>query len=407
MAHRLDDFVAGVVATFGSCFMHQREVDDLAQAAQEFYLDLRGLPHGTMAQLPFWRYLMHASAVLVDRAACMPVSASEQEEQDPDLAIDEAELEAATAMTSYWPFLATMVTRQYRYRHSHRRAGSPQSVGTARTSSTAEVGVQTEEPPPEDRQSNRDVLHAPATAGADVMRAPPSQALGPPSMLASPAFDFAQPSPAPAPYQPDNAISNPFFSPSLVGAQAAPKSRPMLRASSSRSSSVSTKESLRSSSHSHGGRTLSNSTESSNASTEATSVQTIKSEGSTPDPTLYRGAPAHITDETSSLPANRGNEAPTPRASPSIQPHHSMRLQAPPLRRTKSLEPTLILSDRGDNAAKLLPTLEGSYVVQVSIGGRKLLLNPERPGEIQYHDSDGKVVTRSLAPSDEEDAADV
>ena len=181
----------------------------------------------------------------------------------------------------------------------------------------------------------------------------------------------------------------------------------MLRASSSRSSSsVSTKESLRSSSH--GGRTLSNSTESSIASTIGTSVQSIRSEGGTPDATSGGDsrASAEHTSGTASVPVNGGSETPTPRASPSIQPNDTVRLQAPPLRRTKSLEPTLILSDRGDNAAKLLPTFEGSYVVQVSIGGRKLLLNPERPGEIQYHDNDGKVVTRSLVPSDEEDEAE-
>ena len=174
MAHRLDDFVAGVVATFGSCLLHQREVDDLAQAAREFYLDLHGLPHGTMAQLPLWRYLMHASSVLVDRAASACTSSASEEH---DMAIDEAELEAAaTAMTSYWPFLATMVTRQYRYRH--RRADPPSSPSvtppdTARIS-TAEVAVQTEEPPPEERQSDTDDLAAAAAAAAAVAEEAPS-----------------------------------------------------------------------------------------------------------------------------------------------------------------------------------------------------------------------------------------
>lgn len=149
MTHRLDDFVVGVVATFGRCFHHRKELDDLAQAASEFYLDLHGLPHGTLAQLPFWRYLIHASGVLVDQAA------SSGEDQLDN--IQGAELEAARAMTSYWPFLATMVTRQYR------RAAPPSTATiddtTARIStSTAEVGVQTEENPPleEDLQSDTD-----------------------------------------------------------------------------------------------------------------------------------------------------------------------------------------------------------------------------------------------------------
>ena len=78
------------------------------------------------------------------------------------------------------------------------------------------------------------------------------------------------------------------------------------------------------------------------------------------------------------------------------------KLIKPGLRRTQSHGPTLLLADRGDNAAKLLPTSEGRLVLQVSIGGRKLLLNPERPSEIQYHNEQGKVVTRSLLADEPE-----
>lgn len=76
---------------------------------------------------------------------------------------------------------------------------------------------------------------------------------------------------------------------------------------------------------------------------------------------------------------------------------------APPASSSASstAKPTLILADRGDNAAKLLPLDEdgSTYVLQVSIGGRKLLVNPERPHEISFHDVNGSVVTRSLVRS--------
>lgn len=74
------------------------------------------------------------------------------------------------------------------------------------------------------------------------------------------------------------------------------------------------------------------------------------------------------------------------------------KLPAPrsPVNKPEELQMKVLLADRGDNTAKLVPTLEGTYVLDVSIGGRKLLLNPERPAEIQYHDQQGAVVTQSL-----------
>lgn len=62
----------------------------------------------------------------------------------------------------------------------------------------------------------------------------------------------------------------------------------------------------------------------------------------------------------------------------------------------QELQTKVLLADRGDNTVKLVPTSEGTYVLDVSIGGRKLLVNPERPAEIQYHDQKGAVVTQSL-----------
>lgn len=63
------------------------------------------------------------------------------------------------------------------------------------------------------------------------------------------------------------------------------------------------------------------------------------------------------------------------------------------------LSTRVLLADRGDNTAKLVPTGDGAYVLDVSIGGRKLIIKPERPAEVQYHDHQGHVVTQSLFPS--------
>lgn len=64
--------------------------------------------------------------------------------------------------------------------------------------------------------------------------------------------------------------------------------------------------------------------------------------------------------------------------------------------KSQELDTKVLLADRGDNTARLVPTAEGAYVLDVSIGGRKLIINPERPSEIQYHDPQGLVVTQSL-----------
>jgi len=57
-----------------------------------------------------------------------------------------------------------------------------------------------------------------------------------------------------------------------------------------------------------------------------------------------------------------------------------------------------LLADRGDNTAKIVPTEDGSYILDVSIGGRKLVIHPDKPGEIQYHDRQGTVLTQHLVP---------
>lgn len=83
---------------------------------------------------------------------------------------------------------------------------------------------------------------------------------------------------------------------------------------------------------------------------------------------------------------------------PSELQYHGPKLSQPrsPVSRPAQLEPRVLLADRGDNTAKLVPTPDGTYVLDVSIGGRKLLVHPERPNEVQYHDHKGSVVTQSL-----------
>lgn len=70
--------------------------------------------------------------------------------------------------------------------------------------------------------------------------------------------------------------------------------------------------------------------------------------------------------------------------------------QGTPVSKPQELSTRVLLADRGDNTARLVPTADGAYVLDVSIGGKKLIINPERPSEIQYHDSQGLVVTQSL-----------
>jgi hypothetical protein len=78
----------------------------------------------------------------------------------------------------------------------------------------------------------------------------------------------------------------------------------------------------------------------------------------------------------------------TPTGTRTINPHEI------DYRATKTL-----LADRGDNTAKLVPAGNGSFVLDVSIGGRKLVIHPDKPGELQYHDRQGTVVTQHLMPA--------
>lgn len=77
-------------------------------------------------------------------------------------------------------------------------------------------------------------------------------------------------------------------------------------------------------------------------------------------------------------------------------PETSFKALLPPLLEDDAHSPALLLADRGDNAAQLLPMQDGKFALHVSIGGRKLVVNPEKPAEISYHNAVGQVVTRSL-----------
>lgn len=81
--------------------------------------------------------------------------------------------------------------------------------------------------------------------------------------------------------------------------------------------------------------------------------------------------------------------------------HHNSRplpLPKSPVTRPQETETKLLLADRGDNTARLVPTADGTYILDVSIGGKKLIIDPQRPNEVQYHDHQGLVVTQHLIP---------
>ena len=110
------------------------------QAAKEFYLDYGGYPYGRLARLPFWRYLLHYSAVGVDETA------GRAEGIEPD----EREQRFAQSSGSAFPFLATLAARSYRYATTPTTAAvAARTTPTAgqrlaKSRSTSEIGVQTD-----------------------------------------------------------------------------------------------------------------------------------------------------------------------------------------------------------------------------------------------------------------------
>ena len=129
----LDDFLAGVDDTFGRLCGDEDERVDFLQAAREFYLDYSGYPQGSIARLPFWRYLLHYAAVGLDETA----------ERPDDREVEHDEQQLASHLSSSMPFLASIVTRSYRFVNAPKPASSSRPR-LAKSKSTNEIGVQTE-----------------------------------------------------------------------------------------------------------------------------------------------------------------------------------------------------------------------------------------------------------------------
>jgi hypothetical protein len=108
MENRLDDFVTGVQITFGKLARSPEELAAFLRAAEVFYLDFIGAhthtsTHRNASELPFWRYLVFYSTLALDHAASTLL-----EDQDDGITRD-----LASEISSYWPFLAALITTQY------------------------------------------------------------------------------------------------------------------------------------------------------------------------------------------------------------------------------------------------------------------------------------------------------
>lgn len=113
MENKLDDFVAGVEATFGQLVGSREELSSFLRAAEDFYLDFIGASRPSTStacqgQLPFWRYLIYYATLTLDHAA----ESASDEEQDKykDL---------ASELSSCWPLLSVLVPQQYSFNDLH------------------------------------------------------------------------------------------------------------------------------------------------------------------------------------------------------------------------------------------------------------------------------------------------
>lgn len=108
MENRVADFVAGVHATFGHLATSPDELAGFLRAARRFYLEFIGVSDGSTSseadsELPFWRYLLYYSTLLLDHAAA---KADEELELPQDR-------ELAAELSSCWPLLGVLVSSQY------------------------------------------------------------------------------------------------------------------------------------------------------------------------------------------------------------------------------------------------------------------------------------------------------
>lgn len=107
----MDDFVAGVEATFGHLARSSEELAGFLQASKRFYLDFIGFQDPVTSpqannELPFWRYLVFYSTLALDHAATSTsLETDELEEQK--------HRELAGELSTCWPLLGMLVSRQY------------------------------------------------------------------------------------------------------------------------------------------------------------------------------------------------------------------------------------------------------------------------------------------------------
>ena len=156
MENRLEDFVAGIQATFGQLARSKEELTAFLQAAELFYLDFIGVSrpseseqsiNDSTGELPFWRYLIFYVTLALDHAA---ESKSEEEAAKYE--------NIASELSSCWPLLSILITQQYAappkepqldlkepsqsLMHGSPRHGT--SAGTSLSSSRVDTAIQTD-----------------------------------------------------------------------------------------------------------------------------------------------------------------------------------------------------------------------------------------------------------------------
>ncbi|KAK9897859.1 hypothetical protein P389DRAFT_169874 [Cystobasidium minutum MCA 4210] len=417
MENKVEDFVAGIEATFGQLARSPEELSGFLRAAESFYLDFIGASKPSTSteatksdtsELPFWRYLIFYTTLALDHAA----TASNAEAYSEDGEDDETSKAVASELSSCWPFLSVLVTQQYNALAHPSQLDLPLSSQSFMHGSLPEQGTSAEASSSASKADTALQTYNNHTTSPrptmprhpSVMRAvepvtPPIDTAGEDDVLAEPNdITFQQPS------RHDSTSWNTYLD----------------RASST-------------------GRSLSESTQLTNSSTSTypseviftpTDVPTqspflMKHEqpypASTPMGTNFypsagfetrRTEPTYEYSRSDSTTPTLRNSYPqpsvetqnvlnntTPRFDNDTQVRNYTNLHAASQRAMKpprDLPTKLLLADRGDNTAKLVPTPDGKYILDISIGGRKLLVNPERPAEIQYHDTQGAVVTQSL-----------
>jgi len=155
MENRVGDFVAGVETTFGKLAQSPEELAAFLRAAEAFYLDYIGAQSHSQTnrsaqELPFWRYVLFYSTLALDHAATSTMAPAEEEDKM------NVHKDLASEISSCWPFLAALITAQYRAEPSHDPPSTRPKLSRALPSSgspkhaehsAVEASTQTEESP--------------------------------------------------------------------------------------------------------------------------------------------------------------------------------------------------------------------------------------------------------------------